>query len=166
MNKKVDKISKLDAARRQLREAICLFFERRDIIAVHTLSAAALQILHDLAKARGDKSFVKDNPMIRPEYKKEVLRKINEAENFFKHADSDPDKILEFRPEVTCFFLFDALDLYQKLTGKMFHEGKIYLVWFAASYPTLILGREFMDKLNTEFKGVDLNDFEFFRTLL
>lgn len=166
MNKKVDKISKLDAARRQLREAIYLFFERRDIIAVHTLSAASLQILHDLAKARGDKSFLKDGPMIRREYKKEVLRKINEAENFFKHAESDPDKILEFRPEVTRFFLFDALDLYQKLTGTLFCEGKIYLVWFAASYPTLILERKFMDKLNTEFNGVDLNDFGFFRTLL
>lgn len=94
----------MDAARRQLREAICLFFERRDMIAVHTLGAASLQILHDLAKARGVISFIKDNPMIRPEYKKEVFKKISEAENFFKHADRDSDKFLEFRPEVTRFF--------------------------------------------------------------
>ena len=37
-------VTKLEAAERQLRVAIRLFFERKDMIAVHTLTAAALEI--------------------------------------------------------------------------------------------------------------------------
>jgi hypothetical protein len=35
------KLSKLEAAERQLREAIFLFFERRDPVAIHSLTGAA-----------------------------------------------------------------------------------------------------------------------------
>jgi hypothetical protein len=40
-------VSKMAAAKSQLLEAINLFLEERDPISIHTLTCAALQILHD-----------------------------------------------------------------------------------------------------------------------
>ncbi len=42
------KISKLDAARRQLITAIRLYFNHGDIVSVHTLSAAAFKTTQDI----------------------------------------------------------------------------------------------------------------------
>ena len=51
--KRALQISKLAAAQRQLDAAIRMFFQREDELAIHTLTAAAFQILRDLAKKRG-----------------------------------------------------------------------------------------------------------------
>lgn len=46
-------ISKLAAAQRQLDAAIRMFFKREDELAIHTVAAAAFQILRDVTKQRG-----------------------------------------------------------------------------------------------------------------
>lgn len=46
-------ISKIAAAQRQLDAAIRMFFQREDELAIHTVAAAASQILRDLIKQRG-----------------------------------------------------------------------------------------------------------------
>jgi hypothetical protein len=47
---RLSEIRKIDAARRQLDEAIRLWMEGRDPLAIHTLSMAAFGILYDIAK--------------------------------------------------------------------------------------------------------------------
>jgi hypothetical protein len=49
-------VSELDAARRQLRTAIELFFEDRDPVSVHTLIHAAKGIIDGRCKAKGVKA--------------------------------------------------------------------------------------------------------------
>ena len=44
----VEKVPKLDAAKRQLRTGIILFFEDADTVSVHTLTSAAQELLRDL----------------------------------------------------------------------------------------------------------------------
>lgn len=46
-------ISKIAAAQRQLDAAIRMFFQREDELAIHTVAAAAFQILRDITKRRG-----------------------------------------------------------------------------------------------------------------
>jgi hypothetical protein len=46
-------ISKLAAAQRQLDAAIRMFFKQEDELAIHTVAAAAFQILRDITKQRG-----------------------------------------------------------------------------------------------------------------
>jgi hypothetical protein len=46
-------ISKFAAAQRQLDAAIRMFFQREDELAIHTVAAAAFQILRDITKQRG-----------------------------------------------------------------------------------------------------------------
>ena len=80
-------ISKLDAARRQLESAIFLYFNEADPVSIHTLTAAAYNILKDLsAKRIGSAMFVKGLILnfIKEEYRDEMHKKIYEAENFFK----------------------------------------------------------------------------------
>jgi hypothetical protein len=87
-------VTKIGAARSQLIEAIRLFFEQRDPVSIHTLVGASLQILHDHiddVSIVWDKNLFlhKDTIFIKDEYRKEWHAKVNEARNFFKHADRD-----------------------------------------------------------------------------
>ncbi len=113
-------------------------FEQRDAIAVHTVTAAAHGLLRDLMKARGKGSFIKDNPILRPERRKEFIDRVNGAQNFFKHADQDPVAEIEFRLALTRFLLLDAVLMCQELTGHVLREGAVFTVWFWIEYPDLL----------------------------
>ena len=94
MSPQAIRLSKIEVAERQLREAIRLFAEGRDPVAVRTVAGAAHQVLSDLTKTRGFGSFIKDSPSLRPEKKSEWIGMVNSEQNFFKHADRDPEAVL------------------------------------------------------------------------
>lgn len=135
------KISKIEAARRQIDTAIKLFFNDQDKISIHTLSCAAHGILNDVGKKiiyieSLHEAVIK---CIKPEKKKEILKKINEARNFFKHADKEGiEKILDYKPEVSDFWLIDCLSIYEQLTGEITDNMKIFLVWFNITHKDLL----------------------------
>jgi hypothetical protein len=142
-----ESLTKLQAAERQLRVAIRLFFERRDLVAVHTLAAAAQEVLRDLGRPRGIKSIFKDSDLIRPEHREEVANRLNEAQNFLKHADRDPDKQLQFWYEATQFYLLDAALLYYRLTDQQFPEITGLLAWFAVKFPNFLVEGAFKQQI-------------------
>jgi hypothetical protein len=144
--------TKLQAAERQLRVAIRLFFERRDLVAIHTLAAAAQEVLRDLGCPRGIKSIFKGSDLIRPEYKDELAHRFNEAQNFFKHADRDPDKELKFYYKTTKFYLLDAALLYNELTGRTLPEIAVLSAWFVTKFPDIVA----KGPLEEQIKGLDL----------
>jgi hypothetical protein len=131
-------VTKLQVAERQLRVAIRLFFERRDGIAVHTLGTAALGILRDLGRRRGIKS-IREMDFIRPERKQELDSLLNKAQNFFKHADKDPDSKLKFYYEATPFYLLDAVQLFGQPTGRQSPEGVELLAWSLVKFPDIVV---------------------------
>jgi hypothetical protein len=58
---KVLTISKLDAAKRQLETVIRLYFSNGDPVAIHTLTAAAYNVIRDVTARRGvEPMLVKD----------------------------------------------------------------------------------------------------------
>lgn len=91
-------VSKLDVSKRQIEVAIKLFFNYGDVIAMHTLAAAANQVLADLSKKQDSKSMVRHGMLesVRKGKEKEVRSMINDAENYFKHADKDSGKSFRF----------------------------------------------------------------------
>lgn len=137
-------ISKIDAAKRQLDVAIRIFLSNGDIVATHTLTAAAYNVIRDLSGLQGKSVFVKGKAieMTKPKHRKMVLDKINEAENFFKHADKDPGKLLEFSPNATEFLLWDACGAYCSLTSEKTPLTIIFNAWFLAKYPNLLLDKK------------------------
>ena len=132
------KVSKLDAAKRQLETAIRLYFSNGDPVSIHTLSAAAYEILFDISKRRGaEPMFIKDKfiDLLRPESQRKFAQKVNEAENFFKHADRDPEATLDFNPGSSEYLMWDACWQYSKLTGEEPPLFTTHRVWFMANNP-------------------------------
>ena len=131
-------VTKLDAAERQLREAIRLFLEDRDPVAIHTLASAAAQITADLLRAKGVSSIIRSGSMVKAERRKEVMRKIREPENFLKHAESDPTAVLRFNAGASSFFIFAAIAEFELLAGRRFPGADVFLIWFYMKYPDVI----------------------------
>ena len=110
------KVTKLEVARDQLDAAIELFFLSDNTIAVHTLTAAAYNVLRDLAKRDGSEfPFIKSGfiDTLKEFEKGKVMSFLNAPENFFKHADRDPEGVLEFDPELTELLLMDACSYFK-----------------------------------------------------
>jgi hypothetical protein len=108
---KILTISKLDAAKRQLEIAIRLYFSDGDPVSIHTLTAAAYNIIHDISIKRDAGSmFVKDMifDYVKPEYQEVIRQSVNKAENFFKHADRDHEASLDFNPDQSETYILDA----------------------------------------------------------
>ena len=131
-------ISKLVAARRHMNVAICLFFDRRDLLAVHSLAAASAQVLSDLCSARGLVSPLRGGDFIRPERRKEWISVLKGPENFLKHANHDPEAELNLDSRHTEIVLFDATCMYFRLVGELTFEAKVFQIWFLLGNPDLL----------------------------
>jgi len=112
------KIDKIDAALRQLKVAIRLFFKREDLIVIYSLAGASHGILYDIAQEKGISSIFINSELIRPEKRKFVNNTFRKPQNFFKHADKNPENIIKFPPDIVPFYLLDAGLIYNQLTGQ------------------------------------------------
>ena len=138
-NKKIQ-ISKLDAARRQLETGIRLYFKNSDPVSIHTLIAASYNVVRDINKKRGGTPLLAKDVIldyIKEGHEKEVRNKINAAENFFKHADSDHNEVIDFNPEQSEFLILEACSTYFKITGDDPVLFKIYRMWYIANHPKM-----------------------------
>ena len=131
-------IDKIDAAVRQLKLAIRLFFRREDPIPIYTLTGAAHGILYDMAKAKGIKSVFINSELIRPEKREYVNKIFRNPQNFFKHADKDPENTIKFFPHIVPFYLLDAVLIYNQLTGVQFPELTTLYGWFSIKFPDIL----------------------------
>ncbi len=131
-------IDKLSAARRQLQTAIYLFYHEKDIIAIHTLAAAAYEILEDIAKQQGilGSSFQRfiESLNSNSELRKEFIIAWRKPQNFFKHADKDSEEIIKLNPKQAQLIIYDSLLLYRNLKNDLFQEGVVFNGWFLLKY--------------------------------
>jgi hypothetical protein len=167
----VMKISKLDAARRQLDTAIEMFFLEREPVSICTLGGAALQIMKDLNKHRGGDPMLSDLESLKqfviPGKEKEVHQLLVSAENFFKHADRDPNEAIDFRPEGNIFVLWEAALKYVQLSGEQTHNTYAILVWFQIRHPTVFKhDPAFQQKIRAAQELGSLSRGEFYRLVI
>jgi hypothetical protein len=145
-------IHKLEAAQRQLCVAIALWFHDGDDIAVHTLSAAAHQIIHDINRDRGGRDLLFDSIIIKDEFRKEWLACIKSSVNFFKHADRDPDESIEFTPASSLgFIIFSVLGL-ELLGVSKKPEEDVFMKWLFIQNPRYLTEkgrRQYAEILNS-----------------
>ncbi len=120
------KITKLQAAQKQLNVAIFLFFSDYDLISVHTLAAASRGILYDLAK----KENISPNLwVIKKWYRQSYEIFIRKAQNFFKHAWEIRDSkntSFDFKEEMTEMLLYETITLYLALSWELSSYMKLY----------------------------------------
>jgi hypothetical protein len=100
------KLDKLEAARRQLHTAITLWFTGGDPVSIYTLTAAAHQIIHTitLKRIQNRRELLPDSDHLTAGGRKIIRNAMKDCANFLKHADKDPDGILNFNP-VACEYL-------------------------------------------------------------
>jgi hypothetical protein len=138
-------ISKADAAERQLRTAIWLYFHDGDPVSIHGLTSAAWKVLWRLHEKHGTGHKTLREQMldrIKPEHHKEVVEIFNETENFIKHGDRDPMAFHSFNPESTLWIMLDAANALQKLNGAYPIECQALLTWAMAQYPQIFIKDE------------------------
>lgn len=125
-------INKFDAIRAQLDAAIELYFISDNIVATHTLTAAAYNLLKDIAKHEGvEYPFLKSGYIqsLPDEQQKTTMRFLNEPENFFKHADRDSYEVLSFNSELTEIMLMDACSYFKNSTESPPKYYDAFKVW-------------------------------------
>lgn len=135
-------ISKLDTGRRQLETALELYFRWADPISIHTLAAASRNVLSNLYEHRGAEPTIFLTKIlqevVKPEHHKMLRQKFREPENFFKHADRDPDETFAFQPEVTQFWLLEAIEAYTTLTHEQVPIFKAFRAWWMIHHRELL----------------------------
>ncbi|GEM_PF-5713131 len=158
MDVKVTFITKTEAALRQLDQAIRLFFHRGDTLAVHTLTAAAFQLLSDLGKKEGKVSMMRSTEHIRPERLAEWNAALRATQNFLKHGGRDPAAQHRYVEEETTLLLFEAVLLARQMLLGDSTEQTMFLVWFAHSFPDLINPTLLAKLRGTNRQNIDLSD--------
>ena len=131
------KVTKLGAARRQLRTSIELWFLNGDPVSIHTLAFAAHEILHRLLRVSGDSDLLFDSSLVRPEYRKEFARLLKEDANFFKHAERDgkPDETKDFRPARNNVLIAVSIAAIQRMGISLEDEEHAFLFWMSLHFP-------------------------------
>lgn len=124
-------ISKLEAAERQLDQAIRLFFQREDEVSVHTLASAAYQIITDICKHKKIEREVEDSIILEKfGVKKQVLDSLRKPQNFFKHADKDHTDTITLDPMLTALLLMSSANYLLLLREKESVECRVFRDWF------------------------------------
>ena len=168
-------VSKIAAAKSQLLEAINLFFEERDPISIHTLTCAALQILHDHFDDVGQVQdhnliFHYDSIYIKEEYRKEYAEHVHKVRNFFKHADRDlkaGKASIVFNTEENAFYILEAVRCLRIVEGSkyVFHpEFRAFMCWYGLKYPNHLNDQG--EKSFIKMKGISPDNFKYFHNAI
>jgi hypothetical protein len=123
-------VTKLDAARRQLRLAIRLTFEAGDPCCIHTLAAAAGEVLANLVAANAPGKSWDDLARKATGLTGKQYFDIKHAvANFLKHAKSDPEGERTIYPIETDGIIFMAT-MDASVLGPMEMEESLFQLWF------------------------------------
>ena len=167
------RISKVEAARRQLQTAITLWFTDGDPVSVHTLVFAAYEVFHSVSKSRNPnrRDLLFDTLLIKEEYRSDWSKIIKKSARFFKHADRDPEDNLDFYPEMNEWFILFAIAAHEFCGETKSQEELDFRSWFSFNRTDHLTenGRQkFTDALppNVIEYGRGLSKREFYEKLL
>jgi len=135
------KVTKLEAARRQLATAIELYFNDGDPVSIHTLAVAAHQLIHDINRKKKGPPLFFDAEFIKPEHKTEFIGILKRDANFFKHADRGRTGQLDsidFVPFGNEVFLSMAVLGLKHLGEKLNKHEVSFLIWETIQRPDLL----------------------------
>ncbi|WP_019530413.1 hypothetical protein [Dasania marina] len=127
-----EKITKIEAAQRQLITAIELFLRGGEPVSVYSLATNAWEVIDALCTKEGIDSLsdeTRENITTGSELKKDLIN--SPYRNFFKHADRDPDSVLEgFSDLENDHIIFLSVEDYIRLNKKSPVELQVYQLWY------------------------------------
>jgi hypothetical protein len=119
-----------------------LWFFSGDPVSIHTLAAAAHQVLHDIGRKKGTPTVLRGVSGVKPDYIKRLRKVVSRYENFFKHADRDGAALLDFNPDVTEMFILDAVLTYEGLTQEVVAILSTFKAWIFIQHPQFMVEAE------------------------
>jgi hypothetical protein len=132
-------LTKLEAARRQIEAAIHMTFAGEDPTAIHSVAAAAREIVKSLCELSGNiESYMRFTDWIAPGYEKVFWTAANHSANFLKHADLDPNSTHELDEEETDFVIVLAARWYRELSGETNKVLGAFMIWFTIRHPNVM----------------------------
>jgi len=155
------RVTKIDAARRQLITAIRLFFDHGDLVSVYSLASNAWEIIDVLCTSSGVESFSKQTrEHLSAGYTLKYY--INEpCRNFFKHAERDPnpDSSVELCEANVAAILFLAVEDYIRFRQGGPIEAQVFQLWYVAVFPEKVtvddpMAQSILDKAKLAFPGI------------
>jgi hypothetical protein len=147
-------LTKLEVARRQLITSTRLFFSDEDSVSVYTLAHAAGEILDALCKRHGKTRFFEQMQSVSGISDRGLRKIARYGRDFFKHADRDPDAILDdFDDTMNDHILIGAALDYGMLTDTKPMEIQVYPLWYFAAYPDKVPAK-LHEQGSTAFPGI------------
>lgn len=130
----IKRVTKLEAAQRQLNSAIDLMFSGADEVAVHTLIGAASILLTDLIELHApDRSWDRQAQEANNLTPAKYFGIMREAQNFLKHAREDASATLDFDPVDSESLAFWAVMNSSEIAA-MSTEMQVFQLWYIASH--------------------------------
>ncbi|GAB2529252.1 hypothetical protein [Microbulbifer agarilyticus] len=131
-----ERITKIEVAQRQLITAIELFFRNADPVSVFSLATNSWEIIDALCSLKGIDSIsneTRGHITSGSDLKRDLIN--SPYRNFFKHADRDPDAVLEgFNDFKNDHIVFLAVEDYIRLEKKSPIEFQVYQLWYVSIY--------------------------------
>lgn len=157
-------VSKLDGARRQIEVAVSMWFADADEVCLRMLTGNAHQVCqHILLKSGKAASPILFNESIWPPDEWRAFKVERKAENFFKHADEDPDPagLYTFRPEVTRWYLKEAVEMFHTLNGSISLPMRAFSFRSQLDYPKVFpqFREKFGDEIAIHLRGLSKTAF-------
>lgn len=128
-------ITRESAARGQLESAILLWFLEGHVASIHTLAVAAQELLHGVGKKAGKPSKVASWIKSKPKAFQKLSRL---PQNFFKHANTDPNASINYPPVLGDMHIVDAVMSYEDLFQKLPPVMQLFAARFAVEYPDIL----------------------------
>jgi hypothetical protein len=124
------KLTKIEAARRQIESAIWLWFVDDDTVSVNTLATAAHRTLADVADLWGTSAWPSTAAYLPEPIESRRQLRTDDAANFFKDAKEDEN--YEVSEQWTELHLFDAVMAYTNLVPD--HCGSALMSTFVVRF--------------------------------
>lgn len=158
------KVDKEQVAVSQLNTAIWLLFNGMDIVSAYALASASSTVFCDLLHEFGEKAWFDDRIQCYPEKtKKDAINALRLVQNFFKHADRNPNDELEFEEaDVDEALIFATLEYVSLIRTKktsqkeLTTEMAIFQMWYFAKAPEVLLTSPDQEGKNTADKAQSL----------
>ncbi|MGA2463024.1 MAG: hypothetical protein ABSH06_01550 [Thermodesulfobacteriota bacterium] len=131
-------ISKIDIACRHLDTAITLWFQESDPISIHLLACASHQIISDIIHHRGGSDPLFDSPYIKPGCRSDAIYAFHKHYNFFKHANRDPEAVIEFNSSAPQYSILNSILSLEQLNIKHNLLQTSFFLYFGFHHPELM----------------------------
>ena len=133
------RVSKIEAARRQIELSIKLLFQNEDPIGILTLAAAGFRILRDLGEKADAKTHHHLKKIIKPGMEGKLWKAFNRPADFLKHAEDAHDGILEnIQEEANDVLILFACLYYKDLGHQWTLQMEAFITWYMLLHHEII----------------------------